>query len=414
VKILHLTDLFSPNIGGTETYIQGLVREQQRRGHDVAVLTLRKTGPPSSDIEDTGYRVHRIDGGLTRFQQAWKSSDKPYHPPFPDPVVARTIARLVMRERPDVVHAHNWIVYSYLAVKARSKPPVVWTQHDNSLTCPRKTRFYFEGDHVCPGASLSHCLPCSAAQYGRLKGAAVTIGLFTSNALLLGRCDTVTASASSVARLSRSLVGDSSRVVHLAGFTPAVDVDSHAKRERPGFLPARDGYLLFVGALGVHKGIVELLAAYARLSGAPPLVVIGTRQADSPVEWPPGTVVKVDASHDDVMAAWRHCCFGVVPSLCEEGFGLAVLEAGVMGKPVVASEIGGLADLVVDGVTGVLVQPGDIDALSGAMTRLLADRDLVAALGQAALTRAMQYTVDEVADRFDELAAGLVAARYKR
>jgi glycosyltransferase involved in cell wall biosynthesis len=94
----------------------------------------------------------------------------------------------------------------------------------------------------------------------------------------------------------------------------------------------------------------------------------------------------------------------VVPSVWAEAFGLAVLEAMADGRAVVATRVGGIPEIVEDGVSGVLVPPGDADALAGAMRRLLDDPTLAARLGAAARVRARtQFAADDKLDRLAEL-----------
>jgi glycosyltransferase involved in cell wall biosynthesis len=163
----------------------------------------------------------------------------------------------------------------------------------------------------------------------------------------------------------------------------------------------------------VHKGIFELLKAYDRLSGTvPPLVVLGTPKSKMPKAWPKGSVVRYNVPHADVMAAWSHCGFGVIPSVWPEPFGLVALEAGVMSKAVVASDVGGLADIVKDGVNGLLVPPRDIPRLSRAMQRLLEDEDLRESLGAAGRERAVEFTIARMTDRLDAICEEVVAGRH--
>jgi glycosyltransferase involved in cell wall biosynthesis len=408
VKILHLTDLFAPNIGGAESHVLHVVRERHRRGIEVTVATLSKVGPPSSRIEDTGYRVHRLDAGFTRFKQAWNSLDKPYHPPFPDPVVAREIKRIIERNQPELVYAHNWMIYSYLAFKKPEHPPVIWVQHDYSLVCPKKTLSYFRGDGACPGPSLPACLPCSATQYGWAKGVAVTLGLRGSNKLLLERVDRVVSISQGITTAAEDNVLSSHSVEMVSNFIHSGD-EENGDIPRPFYLPPQDGYILFVGALGRHKGIYELLNAYQMLgAGAPPLVLLGIPQRDTPAAWPPGVITQENVPHSEVMAAWRHCGFGVVPSVWAEPFGRVAAEAGAMGKAVIASKTGGLAELVQHEKTGLLVPPGDVAALAAAMNRLLADPALAAALGSAGRKRAELFSVGPFVTRLDAIGNSVI------
>ena len=115
-------------------------------------------------------------------------------------------------------------------------------------------------------------------------------------------------------------------------------------------------YILFVGALQLHKGLGPLLAAYATLDSPPPLVLIGTVWPDTPAAFPPGVVVMRQIPHRSVMAAWERCLFGVAPSVWPDPLPGVVREAMSKGKPVVGTRIGGIPDMIEDGETGLLVE----------------------------------------------------------
>jgi glycosyltransferase involved in cell wall biosynthesis len=103
------------------------------------------------------------------------------------------------------------------------------------------------------------------------------------------------------------------------------------------------------------------------------------------------------SSREEALALCRDADICVIPSLWDEPFGIVALEAMAAGKPVVASKCGGLQDIVIDGKTGFLVPPGDVDALAERLNRLLDSASLRAALGAAGRRRvAAQYTWDAV------------------
>jgi glycogen(starch) synthase len=148
-------------------------------------------------------------------------------------------------------------------------------------------------------------------------------------------------------------------------------------------LPPEDGdedeppTVLFAGRLSPEKGIRELVAA----ANGMPLVVAG----DGPLrDEVPGALGFVP--HGELERLYAASAVVACPSY-REGFGVVCAEAMAHGKPVVASAVGGLLDLVVDGETGILVPPGDVGALRAALETLLADRDLRLRLGAAGRAR---------------------------
>jgi glycosyltransferase involved in cell wall biosynthesis len=137
-------------------------------------------------------------------------------------------------------------------------------------------------------------------------------------------------------------------------------------------------YVLYAGRLSPEKGVTDLVRAADGMR----LVVAG----DGPLrDQVPGALGFL-ARHD-LEPLYRGAAVVACPSY-REGFGVACAEAMAHGKPVVASAVGGLRDLVVDGETGLLVEPGDVAALRAALTRLLDDPELRHRLGANARRRA--------------------------
>jgi glycosyltransferase involved in cell wall biosynthesis len=181
--------------------------------------------------------------------------------------------------------------------------------------------------------------------------------------------------------------------------------------ERPEFVPKDGGYIMFAGGLGPYKGLGPLIDAWVSLRTKIPLVLAGFPRPDTPSSFPPGVVVAKNVPRPDVLRGWRHSLVAVVPSLWPEPFGTVALEAMAAGKPVVASAVGGLADLVIDGVTGILVTPGDADQLRKAIARLLGDPALRERMGQAGRKRATDYSAKVVVGQWERVFSEVVAAR---
>ena len=104
----------------------------------------------------------------------------------------------------------------------------------------------------------------------------------------------------------------------------------------------------------------------------------------------------------------------VAPSVCYEGQPLGVLESMAAGTPVIASRLGGLAEIIEDGETGILVTPGDADALAGALEAMWDDRARAAALGKRAWEFAREhFTPETQTGRLIALYESLISARSK-
>ena len=148
-------------------------------------------------------------------------------------------------------------------------------------------------------------------------------------------------------------------------------------------------HVLYVGRLAEEKGIPELLEATEGL----PRVIVG----DGPLrDGVPDAVGFV--APGDLGAYYERAAVVVCPSR-REGYGVVAREAMAHGRPVVASAVGGLLDAVDDGVTGMLVPPGDLEALRAAVVSLLADAPRRRELGADARERAARLFSWEAAIR---------------
>ncbi|MGO9876439.1 MAG: glycosyltransferase family 4 protein [Acidimicrobiia bacterium] len=396
MRILQLTDFYPPVIGGLERHVAILGKELAARGHACSVATLARPGLPVSDF-DGPIRVHRLRGWNRALERFYEDPTRNFHPTFPDPGVMRDLRRVIELEEPDIIHVMSWILYSALALPATQRSKVVVTLSDYGLVCAKKTLQYYERDD-CSGPALSKCVGCTTAHIGAAKGFVLPIGLRLSRRLH-HRVDRFIAISSAVAR--ESAVGlDGVPTDIISTFVPD-DVTNDVASCRPAFLPANDGYVLFVGALGGHKGLPQLIAATAGLDVD--VVALGARRVDTPTDLPPRFFMTEDVPHEQVMSAWAGASIGVVPSVWPEPFGQVAIEAMACAKPVIASATGGLADIVVDGETGLLVPPGHVAALRAAIVSLLADPDRCAKMGAAGAARAPQFFAGAVTDRIERV-----------
>jgi glycosyltransferase involved in cell wall biosynthesis len=411
MRILLLAQFFPPDIGGEERHVLNLANTLAGRGHQVAVATQRMADVPDRETLASGVRVYRFATAATRLPALYSTS-RTHHPPLPDPLGVRALARIARLERPHVVHAHNWIANSAVALRrsaaAGPRFGLVLTLHDFSHVCATKRLMRLGAP--CEGPAVARCLPCATAQYG------AAVGPLTAAATTLMRpwknraIDHIVCVSNAVASGNHIRPGPGTSVI--PNFVPDEIFldragDAAGSRDadvRPGW-PAED-FLLFVGELSRDKGLPTLLAAYESLGRErPPLLLIGRRTPDTPARLPGGAELRAEWPHEHVMAAFRRCLFAVLPSICTDACPTTVLEAMASGRPVVATTTGGIVDMITNGESGLLVPPGDEARLADAMTRLLTDADLRLRLGSQARERARRFTASVVAERLEAVYA---------
>jgi glycosyltransferase involved in cell wall biosynthesis len=282
--------------------------------------------------------------------------------------------------------------------------------HDYGLACAKKN-FMYLGERLCAGPTVGRCLPCASRHYGPLKGTATTIGNWLSAFAARRVVDRFIPVSHAVARHT-GLVGGRAPYEVIPNFVPD-DVgipgpSDPCLRDLPG-----NGFILFVGDMMRLKGIDVLAKAYGGLTGAPPLVLIGRRAPDTPAEFPPNVRVMGTWPHTAIMHAWRRSLFGVLPSVGPEACATVVMEAMASGKTVVAADIGGMPDLIDPEETGVLVPPGDVQALRAAMQRLIDDRVLLERLQSTAIARVGRLMAGAVVTRIEQAYRDVLRAQTR-
>lgn len=410
MRILMLAQFYPPIIGGEEHHVRSLSTALVARGHEVAVATIWQEGLSEYEL-DQGVRVYRMRGTMQRMQGLFSDPNRKQAPPFPDPELTLALRRITAIERPEIVHAHNWLVHSFLPLKHWSGARLIVTLHAHGRICAKQRLIH--NDMPCSGPQFGKCMVCVGKHYGTIKGPLVLLANQIARTIERSAIDLYIAVSQSVAE-KNDLLKDNLPFTVIPNFVPD-DIDGLDDQPPKCVmqLPDQD-FLLFVGAFGHYKGSDVLLEAYAGLQDPPPLVVIGYgRQGQAKLfpNRPPNVTILEDWPHQAVLWAWRRCMLGIIPSVWEEPFGIVALEAMAMGKPIIASRVGGLRDVIVHGETGLLVPPGNPIVLRQAITRLLAEPGFCRQLGQAALRRSSQFRATAVLPCIERVYENLLGER---
>lgn len=206
---------------------------------------------------------------------------------------------------------------------------------------------------------------------------------------------------------------------------PVVDIDRFNAERR--IMKEFEGkkVLLTVGRLVESKGHDMVLLALQKVKEVFPEVVYcivgeGPKQEDLNALVRKlglgGNVIFAGRVNDEELPSYHHSCDIFIMTSKEikergevEGFGIVFLEAGACGKPVIGGKSGGIPDAVIDGVTGILVDPNNVDEIASAIIRLLSDRDLALRLGENGRKRVeRELNITEFGKKLNEVICGKI------
>jgi glycogen(starch) synthase len=409
MRILLLAQFLPPIIGGVERHVWTLARALAARTHEVTLLGLATGEEQPGESTVDGVRIVRVQAAASRLPFLYSDPSRPHMLPVSDPLMSRAIRRELAEGRFDVVHAHNWIVNSAMGPAVRARVPLVMTLHDYSHVCTT-ARLMEKGTQRCPGPSLARCLPCASSHFGAAKGPVIVAANTWSAWQRSRRVTRVAAVSAAVANAVK--VDDSPRWLSGAGLDaeviPNFVPDEIILEEIPPTSP--DAPLLFVGDLVPDKGVHVLLDAYRLLDDPPPLMLAGRPTPELAEMIPKGVQLAGALPHEDVLRLFRSARAVVVPSVVADACPTVVLEAMAAGRPVVAAASGGIVDIVVDRVTGLLVPPGDAWALAQAIVAILKDPQTARKFGLAGRDRAREFSVSAVVERIERMYVDAVEA----
>jgi glycosyltransferase involved in cell wall biosynthesis len=396
MRVLMLTQSYAPIVGGIEHMVEDISEGLSKRGHEVAIATLRQ--PQSEPTGSEQVPAYGLKTSIHNLPGLQLDEERSHAPPAPDPQTTWELRHLMRRFRPDIVHAHDWLIHSYLPLDRRSSPALLLSMHDYGLTCATR-RFMHRGKELCSGPGPIKCVQCACEVYESVaKGAPTAVGTRLSEGYVRRHVDVFLPVSTAVRDLCRLGPEDTHRVINNFVASPPPPLGETPELSS---LP-EEPFILYFGDVSEEKGVHNLVAAYRELEAPPPLVLIG-RRFPGEIEDTGGGLALGRMPHRLVFEALRRSLFTVAPSIWSDPFPVVALEAAAAGKPTIASRIGGLQDSVVDGETGFLVPPGDRPALARAMRRLIDDEELRERMGAAAATRQAElYTPHTVIPQYEQ------------
>ena len=326
-----------------------------------------------------------------------------------NPWSRRKFKNLINEAKPDVIHIHNLFPFvspSILPEAKRANVPVVMTVHNYRLVCPA-------GLHFAHGVICERC--CSGQEYY----------------CILNNCENSIgkslgyAARNWWARKRRYYFDNVSMFACLTEFQKNRLIKAGFESERIKILPnmvqaptdsdatgSNLEYVGYAGRLSPEKGISVLVKA-ASLCRDIPFTAAGAydKIPDLSSQVPENFTLLGHCDRRDLLKFYSKAKIIVLPSVWFEGFPTILVEAMLLGKAIVCSDIGGLSEIVDDGVTGLLVKPGDADELAQKIRYLWDNPDLCMRMGEAGREKAQrEYSEEKYYTRLMDIYQKAIAA----
>lgn len=390
MKILIVHNAYG-RISGEEIVIDSLVRLLQSRG-----VSITRFSRSSAEIEAT--RLGKISAFFSGI-----------HNPFS----RKAFGRMLREAHPDVVHIHNLyplISPSILPECTAQGIPVVMTVHNFRLVCPNGLLMsHGEVCHRCLGCREYCCI---------LRNCEADILKSTGYAL-----------RTAAARILRRYYDHVNHFLCLTNFQRDTLVKEGLPHNRVSVLTnpleikvskqsleAENQNVLFVGRVSKEKGIKSLFAAADRCPDIPFLIAGSWQAMPEAVQLAPSNVTLLGpVQKQELVVLYQQARFLVLPSVWYEGFPTVLLEAMSYGLPVICSRIGGLPEIVEEGVTGLLFEPGNAEELADRIRTLWQDPELCRRLGDAGRRKLQEeYAADGLIDRLLGIYEMVIRERARR
>lgn len=382
MKIL-LVNKFHYRKGGAETYYLTVGSELERMGHEVAYFSMKhpnnlpckwdKYFVTQREYNDVKNPLSAVRDGIALIYS---------------PEAKRNFQALCEEFRPDVVHLNN--VHRQITLSILDAPylkehhvPVFYTAHDYVTVCPGYLMLDGEGrvcDACLEDGKYRHCIENRCVKGSRAKSALAALeASFNNSHHSNERIDRVIAPS----RFMRSKLIEGGwpegKVEALQNFADDAILarasgvaDDVTDRESP--------YFLFFGRLSAEKGVDVLLRAFDAAAPSLPrdmrLIVVGDgpdaaefRDLAVSLDSAPRIEFAGYQTGDALQTYVERASLAIASSRCRENMPYSIVEAFAAGTPVVGTRIGGIPELVTDGVTGFACEPGDVATMADAMVR---------------------------------------------
>jgi glycosyltransferase involved in cell wall biosynthesis len=374
--------------GGDWTTVENLIRLYEKNGHKVIPFSMKDERNFKSDYDS--YFVSKIDYKNLNKKKTIHNSFQVITRSFYSTEAKKNLVKLFNSTKIDLVHLHNYLLYltpSILPVIKRHNIPIIWTLHDYSLICPAVS--FVSSDKICEackGKKYYNCFlhKCKKNSY-RASLIAALQNYFNSIWNIDKYIDYYITPSKFLKQKFVEFGYNENKLVNI--YNP-FEINTLSDFSESKTLQDNN-YILYLGRLEIIKGLETLIRAMKLIRNTT-LYIVGDGTAS---EYLKKMVIEESIKNvnffgklgrKEVLQYLQNCQFTICPSEWYENLPYSVVESMAFSKPVVASKIGGIPELVVDGYTGLLFNSGNVEDLVEKINILLNDKSKTISFGQNA------------------------------
>jgi len=397
LNIALIPDYFFPTTFGAEMHVYNLAKQLYQRNISVSILT---RNVPHLVRKKGNLQVY----GFPSLFGSYHWYMKGYYLPLFDPLLS--FIPLLKRGlfKKSIVHAHGPIVLSLAAYNKLSNFPLLLSVHDYWPVCFQRS-LLLSDNKICN--LNANCNKCLSTHMGNFSGLSKII--YFENKILLERIEKFIAVSHFVKNmLSRGGI-PAKKIVVLHNWVDMKKIEAYHKD-----LPEkRENIGLFVGQISKQKGAhiaVEAMSKVVkdmpdfkfRVIGSGPLVSTLRRKVEKDgLSCSISLLGKVDS--ETLFEEYRRAKLFLCPSIWPDPCPTVVLEAMAFKLPIVASNIGGIPEMVKHGYNGFLFSPGNTDTLAEYVSKLISDEELCRRLGENSYSKVRSFDINSQVSKLIDL-----------
>ena len=378
MKILLVHNYFHM-VGGAETHFFDIARLLKQKGHEVIFFSMKDKKNFQTEF------VRYFVSNLSPWKELTLSKKiKSLCRIFYSFEAKKKIRRLIEEQKPDIVHIHNiWheISFSIIYEIRKYNIPIIMTLHDYMMICPNRKML----------VDNKLCFECKGQRYYKIiskrcivnslpRSIAIMLSIYFNNVILKTYRLVDLFISPSLFLIQKFKEGDLFKDRTIVHLPYCIDVKSDMS-----MINVQDKTIVYFGRLDIEKGVDVLIEAVKDLNIT--LKIIGTGSLESYLkkkvieERITNVYFKGFIPHDKIKEEISKALFTVVPSIWYENYPFSIIESFALGKPVVASRIGGIPELVKEDYTGLTFEPGNSEDLRAKILYLVNNKSKIRELG---------------------------------